>query len=315
MSKGDKKNIKVFSPATVANVGCGFDVFAFAIDQPGDEIHLSTKESPGVEIKDILGNVSLPDDVNENTVSVSISAMLDYLNIDVGISITLHKKMPIKSGLGSSAASAVGGVYALNHLLQTKLSNELLLRFAIEGEKIASGDNIHLDNIAACLYGGFVIVRSESPIDIISIPVPAELHCVILHPQLEINTLESRKLLPEKISLTSATRQWGNTAAVISALYESNFDLLKRSITDAIIEPERAKQIPAFHQLKSVAIKAGALGFGISGSGPAVFALSDSLKSAERISQKISDFYHSTQVSFTTYVSKVNKSGPQILQK
>jgi homoserine kinase len=307
-------SIKIFSPATVANVGCGFDVFAFALDQPGDEIVLSVKSDPGVEIKEITGNSTLPLDISKNTVSVSISSMLDYLETNIGISISLHKKMPIRSGLGSSAASAVGGVFALNHLLKEELSNELLLQFAIEGEKIASGKNIHLDNTAACLYGGFVLVRSENPIDIVSIPAPENLYCVILHPQIEINTSEARKKLPDKVSLSNATSQWGNTAAVIAALYESDFELLKRSIADSIIEPGRAKHIPQFNELKNVALSAGAAGFGISGSGPAVFALASSSELASHICQEISTYYATSQVPFETYISKINCSGPRIIQ-
>jgi homoserine kinase len=272
------------------------------------------KSSPGVEIKEITGNSSLPRDITKNTVSVSISAMLDYLKADFGISISLHKKMPIKSGLGSSAASAVGGIFALNQLLKTGLSNEILLKFAVEGEKIASGQNVHLDNSAACLFGGFVLVRSEDPIDIISIPVPESLHCVILHPQIEINTAESREMLPKMVLLPDATNQWGNTAAVIAALYESDFELLKRAITDQIIEPARSRQIPDFDGLKAAALNAGAVGCGISGSGPAVFALAESNENASKICKEISHYYKSNQIPFETFVSKINNSGPKVLK-
>jgi len=280
MVKPVKESVRVFSPATVANVGCGFDVFAFALNEPGDEITLSVKSGSGVEIAEITGNSTLPMDVTKNTASVAISAMMEYLKADVGIRISLNKKMPIRSGMGSSAASAVGGVFALNQLLGADLPNDILLKFAIEGEKIASGDNVHLDNSAACLYGGFVLVRSEDPIDIISIPVPESLHCVVIHPQIEINTSESRKKLPEKVSLMDATAQWGNTAAVVAAFYRSDFKLLKRSIQDSIIEPGRAKQIPDFYGLKDTALNSGAVGCGISGSGPSVFAFADSEDSA-----------------------------------
>jgi homoserine kinase len=313
MAKKSKDSIRIFSPATVANVGCGFDVFAFALNEPGDEIELSIKSNPGVEIVEITGNSSLPLDINKNTASVSISAMLDYLNADFGICISLHKNMPIKSGLGSSAASAVGGVFALNQMLETKFPNDLLLKFAIEGEKIASGDNIHLDNSAACLYGGFVLVRSEDPIDIISIPVPESLHCVIIHPQIEIDTSESRKMLPKKVTLLQATTQWSNTAAVVAALYESDFDLLKRSIKDPIIEPARARQIPDFYGLRDVALNSGAVGCGISGSGPAVFALASSEDSAIIICNEITNYYKSNKIPFETFVSKINNSGPKVI--
>jgi homoserine kinase len=313
MAKRSNDIIRIFSPATVANVGCGFDVFAFALNEPGDEITLSIKSDSGVEITEIRGNSSLPRDINKNTVSVSVSAMLDYLNSNVGINISLNKGMPIRSGLGSSAASAVGGVFALNHLLEANLPNEILLKFAVEGEKIASGDNIHLDNSAACLYGGFVLVRSEDPVDIISIPVPESLHCVIIHPQIEINTAESRKVLPDKVSLLQATSQWSNTAAVVAALYESDFDLLKRSISDPIIEPARAKQIPDFYGLRDAALNSGAVGCGISGSGPSVFALADSKEKAHRMRDEIDHYYKRNNIPFETFISKINSSGPKVL--
>lgn len=305
--------IRIFSPATVANVGCGFDVFAFALNIPGDEIHLSIKSGTGVEIGEITGSSSLPLDINHNTASVSVSAMLRYLNADFGIRLSVHKKMPIRSGLGSSAASAVGSVFALNQLLESKLPNDMLLKFAIEGEKIACGKNIHFDNSAACLYGGFVLVRSENPLDVISIPVPESLHCVILHPQIEINTSESRKLLPEQVSLVQAITQWSNTAAVVAALYKSDYELLKRSITDPIIEPARAKQIPYFYGLRDTALNSGAVGCGISGSGPAVFALADSYESANTICDKMTGYYKPNNIPFETFISKINHLGPKIL--
>jgi homoserine kinase len=314
MDKNFLQSVTVFSPATVANVGCGFDVFAFALDQPGDEVSLSITSKPGVVISEITGSAGLPYDIKKNTVGVAVLAMLDYLSLDIGISISLHKKMPIKSGLGSSAASAVGGVFALNYLLQKDLPNDLLLNFAIEGEKISSGDNVHLDNTAACLYGGFVLVRSKNPVDIVSIPVPDKLHCVILHPKIEVNTLESRKLLPEMVSLSDATKQWGNTAAVIAALYESDFELLQKSIYDPIVETKRSKNIPYFKEVKDIALNAGSIGFGISGSGPAVFALAESKESSTHISEEISRYYHSSQTPFEIYVSKINKSGPKIIR-
>lgn len=308
-----KESVRIFSPATVANVGCGFDVFAFALNKPGDEIMLSMKSDPGVEIVEITGNKALPLDITKNTATVSITAMLKYLKTDIGIRISLHKKMPIRSGLGSSAASAVGGVYALNQLLKTDLPNDILLKFAIEGEKIASGGNVHLDNSAACLYGGFVLVRSEDPIDIISIPLPVSLHCVVIHPKIEINTSESRKKLPDNVSLPDATRQWGNTAAVIAALYESDYELLKRSIEDSIIEPARAEQIPDFYGLRDTALNSGAVGCGISGSGPSIFALADSEEGAVVIREEMIKYYNSNNVPFETFVSKINNAGPKVL--
>jgi homoserine kinase len=209
--------------------------------------------------------------------------MLTYLNAEFGAEIELHKKMPIGSGLGSSAASAVASVFALNQLLAQKLPDKLLLKFAIEGEKIASGSNVHLDNISACLYGGFVLVRGREPIDIVKLDVPKDLHCVIIHPRIEIKTAETRKILPDHVPLNAAISQWANVAGVVSALFKNDYELLGRSLEDNIIEQDRSVLIPHFLEMKAEALKRGAIGFGISGSGPSVFALTDKWVKAKDI--------------------------------
>jgi homoserine kinase len=313
MNTFKSKNIRVFSPASVANVGCGFDVFAFALVQPGDEIRLALKGEMGVKIRKITGIPSLPMEAERNTAGVSLLTMLKYINADFGIDMEIHKKMPYKSGLGSSAASAVGSVFALNQLLDLNLSNETLLKFAMEGEKIASWNQVHLDNIAACLYGGFILARSQNPIDIISIPVPDNLYCVILHPHIEIDTSDARQILPKIIGLAQAVEQWGNTAAVISALYQKDYDLLKRSVSDNIIEPIRARQIPFFYELKEKALELGSLGCSIAGSGPSVFAFTESRGSAESVGIGMTRFYKQKNIPFDTYVTKINTDGPRVL--
>lgn len=313
MSTQLNKSISVFSPATVANVGCGFDVFGFALSDPGDIIHLKTTIQPGVHLKKINGTSKLPLSVNKNTLSVALLAMLRHLNAEFGVEVVLDKKMPLKSGLGSSAASAVGGVFALNQLLDPKLPIELILKFALEGEKVASGNNIHIDNSAACLFGGFILVKSKQKLEIISLPVPDDLYCVIIHPEIEINTLDSRKSLPQTILLSKATDQWANTAALVAALYRADYNLLRSSINDPIIEPLRSKQIPYFDFLKRGALKAGAVGFGISGSGPSMFALAESSDNAFIVHDVLSQIYSKKNISFDTYISKINRNGPVIL--
>ena len=311
--KGHK--IRVFAPATVANVGSGFDIFGFALNTPGDEVDLCITSKPGVQIKNIISDFEdLPSEPDKNTAGVSIAAMLEYINADYGVALDLYKKMPIGSGLGSSAASAVASVYALNCLLQEPLKINELLGLAIAGEKITSGDSIHLDNIAACLYGGFILVRSRDPLDIISIPTPDDLYCTIIHPRISIKTSESRQLLKKQISLDSAITQWGNVAGMIAALFKKDYNLLSRSLKDVVAQPVRSILIPYFEDLASSAIKAGALGCSISGSGPSLFALSNSKVKADQIGSAFKKVLDNHDVQNDVYVSKINQQGPKIIK-
>jgi homoserine kinase len=223
--------------------------------------------------------------------------------------------MPIGSGLGSSAASAVASVFAFNRMLNQPLAKEKILDFAIEGEKITSGGSVHLDNISACLYGGFVLIRSKNPADIISIPAPADLTFSIVHPQIEVKTAESRKMIRENLSLPKAITQWGNVAGVVAALFQKDYELLKRSMEDVIIEPIRAMLIPHYKSLKQLALEAGAYGFGISGSGPSVFAISKSRKEGLNIGQVLKEYLNSANIGNDLYVSAINKIGPKILDQ
>ena len=315
MNKRSEKKIRVYSPASVANVGCGFDIFAFALAEPGDEICLTLRKQAGVSITKITGITSLPTDPKKNTAGVSLLAMLDDIKADYGVDMEIHKKMPFKSGLGSSAASAVGSVFALNHLLALNMTNQQLLKYAMAGEKIASFNQVHLDNISACLYGGFILARSQNPVEIIELHVPESLHYVILHPHIDIDTSEARQILPRLIKLSSAVEQWANTAALTTALFKEDYDLLQRAISDNIIEPIRAREIPYFRELKETAIKNGAVGFGVSGSGPSVFALAKSYPAAEKIRQKLDKTYAGKKLPFDTYIGKINTAGPRILSQ
>ena len=310
-----KNEIRAFAPATVANVGCGFDIFGFALHFPGDEVFLKATSSPEIKITNISGDGDrLPKNVQENTAGVSLQAMMDYLEVDFGVEMEIHKKMPIGSGLGSSAASSVASVFALNQMLDDPLDNRKLLEFAIEGEKIASGENIHLDNIAACLYGGFILVRSKNPIDIVQIPTPNNLHCAVLHPQIEIKTEASRKLLRKQITLEQAITQWGNVAGTISALYSSDFDLLKRSLDDVVVVPDRAELIPKYYKIYEAAMSTGAIGCSISGSGPSVFALSADESTAKKIGEAMSDVLNGLDIGIDLYISAINNQGPKIIK-
>jgi homoserine kinase len=310
------KKIGVFAPATVANVGSGFYIFGFSLHMPGDEINLIIDKNPGVRITKITGDDGiLPIAAQYNTAGVSLQAMLKSIKADFGASIELHKKMPIGSGLGSSAASAVASIYALNCLLDRPLSKDALLPFAIEGEKITSGDKIHLDNIAACLYGGFILVRSSITRDIVSIPTPEELYCTIIHPQINIKTSESRRILKNQIPLDVAITQWGNAAGMIAALFKQDYHLLRRSLKDVVAEPVRSMLIPYFQELSSAALDTGALGCSISGSGPSVFALSEGAKKAKEVGKAFKSVLDVHDVENDIFISAINKEGPRILNK
>lgn len=305
--------IRVFAPATVSNIACGFDIMGFAIDMPGDEVVLRMSDKPGVRIVKITGDDGrLTCDPEFNTGGKPVVSMVRAFGIDCGVEIEIHKQMPLGSGLGSSAASAVAAAFAMNKLFELNLSERELLPYALEGEMIASG-SLHADNVAPALYGGFVLIRSYHPIDIIRLEVPGELFCSVIHPHMEISTKESRRLLPEQIPLSSAIRQWGNTAALVAGLLKGDFDLIGRSLEDVVAEPLRSRLIPGFASMKQAALDAGALGCSISGSGPSLFALSDSHDKADRISKAMQIALNEHGLGSDLYVSAVNSCGPRVI--
>ncbi len=309
-----KNQIKVFAPATVANVACGFDILGFAVDSPGDEVILKPKSKPGVTISKITGDEGkLPRDSEKNTVSISIISLLEYLKSDQGFQIELNKKMPLSSGLGSSAASAVAGVFAANEFLGRPLKKEELLPFILEGEKIACGSG-HADNAAPALYGGMVLIRSYTPLDVIRISSPENLFCTLIHPKIEIKTEDARRLLKKQIPLKDAVTQTGNIAGLITGLIQKDFDLISRSIEDVIVEPVRSILIPGFQEIKNAAIKDGALGCSISGSGPSIFALSKSDRTAKKIGKSMQTVLQELKINSDIYISKINHNGPRILE-
>jgi len=308
-----KKEIRVFAPATVANVACGFDILGFAVDNPGDEVFIKLSEKPGVRITKIEGDGGkLPINPQENTVSVSVLSFLNYIKSDQGMEIELIKKMPLSSGLGSSAASSVAGVVAANILLGEPLTKNELLQFALDGEKKACG-TAHADNAGPSLLGGFVLIRSYHPLDVIKIDAPDQLYCTIFHPHLEIRTEDARKMLKKNITLKNATIQWGNIAGLIAGLLKSDYDLIARSMQDVIVEPVRSILIPGFQKIKKAVVEAGALGCSISGSGPSIFALSISEKIAQEIGQIMRYEFASKKIDGEVYCSKINTQGPKIL--
>lgn len=306
--------IRVFAPATVANVVCGFDVLGFAVDFPGDEVELFLSSEPGVRIRAIDGDDGrLPLDPQKNTVSASVIRYLEKIGRqDLGIEIVLHKQMPVGSGLGSSAASTVAGLFAIHHLLGQPLGVEDMLQLAMEGERLACGQG-HADNVAPALLGGFVLIRSYQPLDIVQLPTPTSLTCALLHPHIEIQTRDARKILKPYIPLSDVTMQMGNLAGFISSLYTNNFELMSRSMQDVIIEPVRAILIPEYDALKRLALSAGAIGFGISGSGPSVFALCKDQLVAKHLLEQLKNHLAHQGITSDIYISSINIHGPKIL--
>lgn len=306
-------SIKVFAPATVSNVGCGFDVLGFPIHGPGDKIILKLNQTKKVSVDLITGdNGALPKNANENTASVSVISMLKKLKSKQGVSIEVHKQMPLKSGLGSSAASAVGAVYALNELLNKPFTREELIPFAMKGELVACGA-AHADNAAPSMWGGLVLVKSLNPFEVVKINAPSQLYCCVVHPQLELATKRSRAVLPKQIPLQTAVRQWANVGALIAGFMKKDFALIGSSIKDFVAEPNRAKLIKGFDEVKKAAMKAGALGCSISGSGPTIFALSDDKEKCKLIAKEMQNAFAKFNISSERYVSTINNNGVKII--
>lgn len=308
------KEIKVFAPATVANVVCGFDVLGFAVNQPGDEVEMRLVDEPGVRLLQITGDDGkLPLDSTKNTVSASVQHYLKHIKrTDVGVEIVLHKKMPIGSGLGSSSASTVAGLFAINRLMGNLLTAKELVPFAMLGEELACGYG-HADNVAPALMGGFVLVRSYDPLDLIALPTPANLFAAIVYPEVDVPTKDARQMIRTKVLLKDAVTQWGNVAGLVSGLFLNDLDLVGRSMKDVLIEPVRSILIPGFDQLKQLAMENGAVGFGISGSGPSVFALVKDETTALKITQAQQAHLSQLNINSNAYVSAVNAEGPKVL--
>ncbi len=308
------RSVRVFAPATVANVICGYDVLGFAVDAPGDEVIMSIKEEPGVIITKISGDEGrLPYDPAKNTVSLSVQHYLRHIGReDVGVSIELHKKMPIGSGLGSSSASTVAGLFAINTLMGSPLSQMQLVPFAMKGEEMACGTG-HADNVAPALLGGFVLIRSYEPLDIIQLPYPEELYCSIVFPHVDVPTRDARKIIRANIPLKDAVTQWGNVAGLVSGLFMKDIALIARSMKDVVVEPVRSILIPDFYRLRDIAMENGALSFGISGSGPSVFTFTKNADDAARINEKLQKHFLWLDTESIAYHSPINNRGPIIL--
>ena len=306
--------IAAYAPATVSNVACGFDVLGFALEEPGDVVGAAAMEAPGVEIAQIEGdNGRLPHDAAKNTASAAAQALLTRLGVARGVRLFIHKGLPLASGIGSSGASAVAAVVAVNELLGRPAPLDVLLICAMEGERAGCGA-AHPDNVAPSLYGGFILARSDDPPDVIHLPVPNGLSCAVLHPHLEIETGAARALLGASVALRDAVRQWANMGALVAGLYQNDMALMSRALEDHVAEPRRRHLLPGFIEIQQAARAAGALGCSFSGAGPSVFALCDSRASADRIGHRMRDaFSRVTGHEADLWISAVGAAGARVI--
>lgn len=305
------KEIKLFAPATIANVSCGFDVLGLCLDNVGDEMIIRKTNKKGVKITKIIGQ-NLPLETEKNVAGVAVLALLEKIAVDYGFEIEIVKNIKPGSGIGSSAASSAGAVFGVNKLLGEPFTLQELVPFAMEGERLASG-TAHADNVAPALLGGFTLIRSYNPLDIVKIDAPKELYATVVHPQIEVKTSDARSVLKQTVSLQQTVTQLGNLGGLISGLYTEDYELIGRSLHDEIVEPYRSILIPEFENAKKAALEAGALGSGISGSGPSIFALSKGKETAEKVGRAMALVYKNIEIDFDVHVSKVNANGIKVL--
>jgi homoserine kinase len=305
------KKITIQSPATIANLVCGFDVLGLALEAPYDVMTLELHDHPGLLIEHIDG-FRLPTIPEENVAGAALIALLEQVNDAPGLKLTIDKRIMPGSGLGSSAASAAGAVFAANQLLDKSFSSNDLIRFAMFGEKVASGVK-HADNITPCLLGGVTLIRSILPLDVVSLHAP-DIFVTVVHPQIEVRTSDARQILKKEVPLKLAIKQWGNIAALVAGLMQGDHELIGRSLEDVIIEPARSILIPGFERIKKACLEAGALGGGISGSGPSIFMLNKSQQTALEVEEVMKEIYNEIGIDFRTYVTKLNKKGITITE-
>ncbi|HZW65155.1 MAG TPA: homoserine kinase [Hanamia sp.] len=305
------KEIKVLAPATIANLVCGFDILGMALKEPYDEMTLAFKDEPGITIVH-TDEFELPEEPEQNVSGVALQSLMEEYNKPVGFNLTIHKNIKPGSGLGSSAASSAGAVVAANHLLGNIFSKVDLVRFAMNGEKIAGGVK-HADNVSPCIYGGVTLIRSIFPLDIIPLNVPP-LFITIVHPQIEVRTSDSRQILRKTVQLKDAIKQWGNIGGLVMGFMNSDSELIGRSLEDVIIEPIRSILIPGFDEIKESCKEAGSLGGGISGSGPSIFMVNKTEETALKVEKIMSGIYEKIGVDFKTYVTSINTTGVKIVE-
>jgi homoserine kinase len=306
------KKVKVSAPATVANLVCGFDILGMALNDPNDIMEMTLLDEPVIRIKH-ADDYDLPLEPAKNVAGAALLALQEACENKVGFEVVIDKRIKPGSGLGSSAASSAGAVVAANHLLGKIFSREDLVRFAMNGEKVASGVK-HADNLAPCIYGGVTLIRAILPLDIIPLSAPP-LHVTVVHPQIEVKTSDARQILRKEVQLKNAIMQWGNIAGLVTGFLKNDYALIGRSLEDVIIEPVRSILIPGFDEVKMNSKEAGALGGGISGSGPSIFMLSQEEKTAREVEKIMKTVFQNIGVEYRTYVTSINYEGAKVVSR
>ena len=304
--------VRVFAPATVANMGCGFDVMGMTLDGVGDVIAIEVRDGDGIDIVN-CSDVELPEDNEKNVVTPAIKAMMAEYGQPRMVVVTIEKKIAPGSGIGSSAASSAAAVYALNVALGRPFSDERLVEFAMEGEKLISGGTPHADNVGPSILGGVVLLRSYEPLDVVRLPVPDNFCCSVVHPEIMVSTRMAREVLPKDIPLRTAVKQWGNVAGLVAGLSLKDVHLIGRAMCDVVVEPYRKQFIPGFDELREKVLVSGALAMNISGAGPSVFALSADMDVARRVGDVMHKHFLELGIDSDMYVSKVSNVGARVL--
>ena len=304
-------SVLVHSPATLSNLGCGFDVFGLALAAPYDTIRLTRSSEPGVRIQHLDG-YNLPTEPTRNVAGVALLMLLQEVPETIGFDVEITKGIKPGSGVGSSAASAVGAVVAANALLGNRFTKMQLVEFAMAGEVVACGAR-HADNIAPAIFGGFTVVRAVEPVlDILALPAPP-LWVAVVHPQIEVKTSDSRKVLPVAVPLALAVRQWANVAGLVAGFLTADYDLIGRSLDDYIVEPARLPLIPGLAEARKRALAAGAIGGGISGSGPSIFMLNRTEETAQAVGAALGSVFAELGIAFNVYVGPVGTEGARVV--
>ncbi len=305
-------SIKVFSPGSITNLSCGYDILGLCLNNQGDEIKVSKKSSQGVIIKSIQG-YSLTKDIDKNVAGIAAQELLKNIDINFGFEIEINKGIRPGSGIGSSAASSAGTVFAINQLLESPFNHLDLIKFSMEGEKFVS-DSYHADNVAPIILGGITLVRSLNKIDVIKLPTPKDLEVIIVRPDIEIKTSDSRKVVKKMIPIEKVVQQSANLSSFVSSLYLEDYDLMSKSVIDVIVEEDRKEMIPEFDNIKEISLKCGAIAVGISGSGPSIFSLSNDNNVSNKILDSIINHYNEQDIDSTGFISKINSNGIKILE-
>ena len=306
------KKIKVFAPASIANLGCGFDIMGMALDEVGDVLEMTLDESAeGISIVNETP-VPLPEDIEDNVITPVLRKFFALTGHHGRVEVRVLKKIYPGSGIGSSAASSAAAAFGINELFGAPLDEEAVVVCAMEGENLASG-GYHADNAAPAVMGGITLIRGYDPLDIIKLPVPGNLYCPVIHPHLMVSTKEARSILPKEIPMHTAVTQWGNVGGLVAGLCTGNIELVGRAMHDAVAEPYRKQFIPGFDELREKLLGAGALAMNISGSGPSVFALANRSDIAQRVGAIMEQHFAQQGILSETYVVKVSNKGARLI--